>query len=591
MQQLIWLTIYITVSMSRIVDINDFHSEKLTDQFGTILEYFFEQHYCVHYISDSSEIERPIISSIIVKNFPVLHLNLTEGLKLSACNGYVMVSSTFQDVETTLLQQPENFMVHKNILIFFNGVGNFDTKAFKVLSKLHALPIYVVELKLTNDEYNVRVFDVYQQQYVPKLEYTKGTGGNGNVIKNWRPDFSLTDRKFKIAVFNCTPYVRISSNGTVLGGVEVKIIKHVTRDFRIEYVVHPNKFSSYKTTLLEVQNKFSDLSGCSKWLQYVDVSRSDMTTTYFQTCITFLVPKPNLLPDVTFIFQPIGYQLWLVNPVCMACVSVLLTLMARARNVGDHSWTSISSNALRVWSLTTLNGTPGFPKTARLRLVVTAWALFSVVTSTKYSAGFSSALTYPMHGARINSLQDMIDRDVPWGEEANSIAQLFRNVDSKVFGELSKRFRLEERAGDRERLVRTDNYAFLVKVLQGQRQHLVDARGLDEYGRTHLRVLPGCVGSCYFVFPLKKNSPFKSMFDGEIAKLTEHGFVDRWFAEVKSKTPHMERLYSSYVDPSNGRRVSFEFARFQGALYILIVGLLLSLVCFVFEVCYGRNKA
>lgn len=154
--------------------------------------------------------------------------------------------------------------------------------------------------------------------------------------RKWLPRFSKGD-SFRATAFHCEPFVSVK-NGTVVG-IEPEIVREATRGWPLDYLIILNNGTE------SLRNGSSQTAMCSQWPSSSFAEEDlDPTVPYEEACLTFLVPKPPLLPGSTFVFQPFQARLWLLLALSNLTMGLILHIVALNVKPGPrpHPYTSFS---------------------------------------------------------------------------------------------------------------------------------------------------------------------------------------------------------------------------------------------------------
>lgn len=129
-----------------------------------------------------------------------------------------------------------------------------------------------------------------------------------------------------------------------------------------------------------------------------------LTYPHTQVCVTFLVPKPNLLPEAAYVFQPLHLTLWIliVVAVILTCFVVRFLTYVGERNQINSGSMKFSDSiipilyGIRIFTMGSVKRRIPSGLTY-LRIMFLAFAFTCLCLSTAYSAGFASSLTYPRY--------------------------------------------------------------------------------------------------------------------------------------------------------------------------------------------------
>lgn len=558
---------------------------------------------CVVYTSYATNIAPLIVEEALQKVDKHTMYTTNQQIKNMNCNVFIIFAETLEGVETTFaenIRESDQLLMRKKILIFYKGTAVFEKEYLMGIFPKGTRVVFVEGLSDDMTQiWNKTAAVTYRP---PKMTF--GFSGREITLKSAK-DVNLRsfqqktrilrlDRKFRISLFRCTPFVVYNQNSNTFTGTEYNMIKEVLKDFELEYLFHEhtkeNAYSFWNEVVNEVSRGDSDIALCSLW-QSAHIRRNvSLTYPHNQLCITFLVPKPKLLSEVSYVFQPFHLSLWLlvIAAVLITCFFVrLLTYFCHTDRTNRQS-VAFSDNftpilhAIRIFTLGSVKGTIPTTQT-HLRVLFIVFAFAGLCLSTAYSAGFTSSLTYPRYSEPIWTIKDMIKQNVKISvkehvdenEEASfkSFLNEFVNPDVRS---LANQFASDD----------SDKYshARLVKVWGGR--YVTDTEDMDDYSKTHYQVLRECIMQENIVFVLQRNSPFISFINKQIQRFIEHGFVDYWYKKslIESDMSYMSNFYTTYVE--NIRPKPLHGKKLQGAFYLLNCGLLLSFIVFLAELMY-----
>ncbi|RZC42162.1 Lig chan domain containing protein, partial [Asbolus verrucosus] len=375
----------------------------------------------------------------------------------------------------------------------------------------------------------------------------------------WAPD-PKSGAPFVVSAFNCTPFFYVDEENHIIGGLEYQIINKIFYKWPHVYKLvniteYKYKYEQWAIILRRVVNKSSDLAACSQWQVMMNSSLVDTTYPLKQICVTFLVPKPKLLPRFTFILQPFSVILWFMTIVMFFLVSITIIETQRVYRMFQEYYakdtTIVFFQLIRLW---TLGGSSGMPRSTHhtLRLVYLIWFIFCVMYSTYYSAGITSALTNPQFTNVIKTVEDMVNHNIKWLEDT-FLKTSFQTSDVENYRKL----------GDLGTSEKRRNVAIIVKQLSTL--YLTDTEDLDDYERTNLTVLKECIGNFYLVFAMKKRSPYTRIIDKYFGRFQEQGLVQFWLKNATyfdSSRGHFKSLYSLYSDDVDQHNIDLKRRRY-----------------------------
>jgi hypothetical protein len=478
-----------------------------------LIKISFGKPFCLYYIHDSTS-NVTILNKVLIKQeLQVVSLNVANIRQLRyaniTCDGYIFESNDVNTTKNMFSNRTINlyFQPHKRILFFTEIWRYFDISTIHAATAWQDLDLVIVEVEknerngdrkqtLLHEESQINVVlvgleKVIRQNDTFSAEYlTK---------EKWKPEKVLKKYGFNFSViyFDCPPYFLSHKNYSVYEGVEMEMVKVMTRNWPINYKfveVEATTNNIFLNSFTNIINNKGDLATCSHIRQrtHPEMERS---YPYARTCITFLVPRPVLLSDITFLVQPLQFTLWIAYFATLIIVSLFLKLM-ETQGFRDDTKTltnylcedvfqSIIS-VLRVGSSGSMIRTPKSDQVAA-RVLSIVLLVFCMLVSTYYSAGLTISLRFPRYSYSINTLEDFVKYDVKWQSTQNFsfLNYYWENTQTRIIVEMAKRFVF---AGDTPEAMKRLNemkYALLVGKLDGtDADYLGFADKVDDYGRT-----------------------------------------------------------------------------------------------------------
>lgn len=377
-------------------------------------------------------------------------------------------------------------------------------------------------------------------------------------------------------------------NGEVYDGVEYKIIEEITKGW-------PKKYENVKNLIPgrydwgiihdSVIYGKSDLAGCSQWQMFLVNKSIDYAYQYQQTCLTFLVPKPQLLPKITFTFQSFQLKIWLLTIFLVTLVSILMSFLNWLHHkVANIETFDVGAVILKSFGIFAQVSVPEPPLLLNsLRILLLAWCFTCLLLSTYYAAGMTSNLTSPRYTNNIKTIDDMINQQIHYYLKNNYFEDYFRTLNTTKFDALANLGRI----GDRFSKLGIKT-CVIVKVLG--RNYVCDLETMANNLRKYYKVIDECIGNYYTGFVLKLNSPFTKLFEKQLMRFSEIGLFDYWIKNVSfTNERDQERFFTTYIDEPEYILIDLELI--QGVFIFLCIGYLASVLVFVIECCnYKKNR-
>lgn len=403
--------------------------------------------------------------------------------------------------------------------------------------------------------------------------------------KSWRPK---PNQAVTVETFECPPFVHYDKLQGKYSGIEYNIIQEITRNWLLNMNIanYSNNDKSKWNFLVDVllEGK-ADIGMCSLWLNsMVDLFPNvSITYPFIDICVTLVVPKPQVLPDISYVFQPIQFDLWVVFVIFVPSIALLIWLFS-LRTKAKLNYCDFILGTIRILTVGSVPTRPSADSLG-LRTMLVTMSITSLLLSTAYSAGFISLLTFRRLANPILYLEDVVNMNVKIDIEVGDVKPLamflkkFENVHIKKMANLV----VASHSSHEYRTVDTKDFARIVKLI-GQK-YVSDTDTFDEYKKTHLRLLKECLFQSYSTFVLRKYSRYVPFFNKMLMRLNEHGFITHWYKQstINPRYNYMNNFFSSYVSESFGH-VSINFSKLKGAFVMLGIGSVLALIAFVREI-------
>lgn len=560
--------------------------------------------YCVIYYTPKNKVPLIVQEALKLDNMHTFY-SVTHQISDLKCGVFIIFSDSLEELHSAFARhlQESNQLLNKKILVFFSGNTVLENKGFMEIYPKSARVVFVegVGEDMTNiwntttrTDHPIKVtFTSTGKEVIPKsirdLDFKKF------YTKSWRPQI---DKKFRISLFRWSPYVIYHESTKTFTGAEYDIVREIIKDWPVEHKFHgynDTKMGGYWNEVVdEVDDGKSDIALGSLW-QSVFSSHNNVFCSYpyTQVCITFLVPKPKLLSDASYVFQPLSLKLWILIIVVMfiTCLCVrILTLLEQKGNIMRQRQRIKHSNTLtlifygiRIFTLGSIKRI--IPAALiHLRILFLAFAFTSLCLSTAYSGGFTSSLTSPRYEDPIWTIKDMIKQNIKLSADTYN-----HKAHTETF--LGKSANPDVRSfANKIASNNSDKYSGARVVQDLNRKYITGSEYLDDYSKTHYQVLRECIKQEHLVLALQRNSPFLSFFNKQIQRFIEHGFVDHWHNIALSgpNMSYMSNFYTVYVEHYHPKPLNIQ--KLQGAFHLLNAGLLLGSLIFLIELIYWPSR-
>jgi hypothetical protein len=228
------------------------------------------------------------------------------------------------------------------------------------------------------------------------------------------------------------PYVIITEKYTHYGGripykligLSVEIVQVVCEKMNLTTIFLASSLNmemdSYVKEISALDEGFSDvLTGMVPLLPVVVTSSFDATIPYIHANMRMLVPCPKPTHGTEKLMTIFSLSVWLT----MALVPLLTTAVfwcvvnVPYRSVCNetHTYQSLSHCFQNAWAVFMGVSVPQQPTTSTLRVFFFLYVCFCFAISTVFQAFFVSYLVEPMYEKKLETLDDLLDSDVVYG--------------------------------------------------------------------------------------------------------------------------------------------------------------------------------
>lgn len=499
------------------------------------------------------------LANIIPSIFAVYTANISMlSNTIIQCNLYIFNIEMSHFKEVISLVPP-----HKTVIIFPFGLDGKMQNYIIEDTYEHAVPAILVNIKENNVIELFYVMD-NKTKYL-SLNDTNTQSHYHIKEQQWSPEkfLSKAGRPIVVTTFHCPPFVEVNNEEKSYEGFEYKIVEDIIKDWPVKYNIIENDrkdvlINKFLLAIRTIQEEKSDIAFCFLWQRALMERNVDYSSAMFPTCVTFLVHKPTLLKSYTFLFQAFHDLLtFVVFALASAFWELIFKVVATIK--GRRPSQSLS-----------------------VRLTFVCSTIFYFLFFSYYSAELTVISSFPrFSGEYVKTFTDMVDKKIQWVEPQNDIQTWLKNTKDNICVGIAENFRTESNRKIINLKLQGGKFGFLVKRFASNL--LSGVEDLDDYGKTYLRALPGCLATFYSSIGFQKNSPFTKYFNEKLYRYFDSGLVDYWERMVSRKPAYsyMENFKSLYIGQITTKK--FDLNKLSGIFYLLVLGYSLSVCCFVCE--------
>ncbi|PNF19833.1 hypothetical protein B7P43_G12501 [Cryptotermes secundus] len=416
---------------------------------------------------------------------------------------------------------------------------------------------------------------------------------------------NLQGQTLRVATFHCPPFSyynkwkNVKHGGFlppgVPDGVEMAIFLALSRRLNFTWQLqdlhggdmwgHHDANGSWSDGIVGVMSqKLADIAFCGIYIEREIMKEFDLTIPWTHYCQTFLVPRhgPSFRFAFLHTFQPI---LWILITIVTLCIALIFWLLShfeqRPQGILDTMLTAVG--------ILCLSSFPGLQtQLGSLRPLVASWSLFSLLLTTALSSGLVSHLTQPAPTTQLNSVRDLVESGLTWGQAYTQEHSTFFNLEDPWHAEFAIRFKLESYPHERESRVREGHYAILGGKLDGSERYFMEGDTLKDTGLlSQLRVMSECLICQYAALGLTKGSSLLQPVNCVLRWLLEAGLVEHWQTDLVQDfgNPEIKALFqkAQWKGPQQ-----LSLTHLEDVFMLLCIGLAAATLVFLTEICYSH---
>lgn len=345
-----------------------------------LLQRFFGNQQCLLYVSGSYHSSSVVEVALMQAEIPVYRMKKAQ---LQSYCKYFLLSTNKEDA----IDETRHFGTS---MVVYQGLK------LKKFCRNQVLMVHLIEvgkLKLCWNQKEIlvesllQIYNLVLRRREPRLE---------------KP--SDMKKTFELSTYSCHPYVFYDEGKKSCSGVEYQMINGILKGHSIvcRFVnsSETNNIHPARLAIDRVVKNESDLAAGGFWqLGLIGASNVSITDAVEQTCFNILVPKPKLLSEFSYVFQPLQLHLWLMIAVFMFLGSKLMQFVSklnfRGVKKGRIVYDDFFKSFLQTIQLFTFGCVTHRPTLKQLSLccIFSSFSLTFLFISTVYAAGFSSILT------------------------------------------------------------------------------------------------------------------------------------------------------------------------------------------------------
>ncbi|XP_045473647.1 glutamate receptor 1-like [Harmonia axyridis] len=268
------------------------------------------------------------------------------------------------------------------------------------------------------------------------------------------------------------------------------------------------------------------------------------------------------------------------------------------QHIGLYLFSEPFNCLLYTYSMLLLVSLPKLPSGWSLRILTGWYWLYSLLVVVAYRSSLTAILARPVPRVTIDTLQELIESKLATGGWGEINREFFQTALDPTIHEIGKTFEIVNSSEEAIDRVADGKFAFyentyFLKEAIVKRQVRFQANRLQSNSTKNtktknnivredrsLHIMDDCVINMPVSIGLQKNSPIKPRFDKHIRTVLEAGLIKKWLDDA------MQQILNVEVQTVEETMAIMSMRKFSGALVVLIIGYVLSLLIFTSELLY-----
>jgi hypothetical protein len=359
-----------------------------------------------------------------------------------------------------------------------------------------------------------------------------------------------------------------------------------------------SEFDSFVKQSAELDDGISDvLTGCIPLLPLVVTSSFDATIPYIFVNMKMLVPCPKAILGTENVLTTFSLSVWLTIGLVLLLTTAVFWCASNGsyRSVCNetHTYQSLSNCFHNVWAVFVGVSVPQQPTTSSLRVLFFLYVCFCFAISTVFQAFFVSYLVEPKYEKMIESLEELLDSDVVYGERP-AIKYAQDTFSYTEFAKFVERKELKDDCTDIrkcvERMITKRDMATIIATIFAT--YVSKEMGTADVGKVICSPYQVAL-SLSLTILFKKGNPLLDRFNILMRRYLEAGLLEMHWTELQHRASLKGR--ERFTEAAGDTFFVFSVSHLMPAFVALLVGSLLSSVVFIVELivnclCKGRRK-
>ncbi|KAJ9594250.1 hypothetical protein L9F63_014327 [Diploptera punctata] len=406
---------------------------------------------------------------------------------------------------------------------------------------------------------------------------------------------------FQISTFEYEPMVMKPVNQTgepfhYADGLEVRFLETILKPLNLvpSYRYPPPAGElwgkpvngTYNGVFGEVVRGVSDATIVMNVLDIVRASFAVPVYPHIGLNLAWNVPCAKPMPRWSSLIRIFSPSVWLELCFTYIAASVFICIYSRLQLLMPRNYSNLQECFLNLWAvIMNVSVSSCIPTRNLFRIMFIFWVLYSFVITNLYLAFLTTFFVDPGLESELKAEEDLLKTDLSLGFHPH---MAYRHSELKSLP-YRKQIVFEDTRNGIRRLALKKDMAFLISTFVGSYSAIFLYPTAD--GKPGFCQLKEEFSRLWICIYLQKGSPLQETFSKNVLKVWESGMFEKWNRDIiySGMLSARKRIHQS----EGSGFAQFSLEHLQAAFYSLILGYLISLAIFVFELfikcCFSRT--
>jgi hypothetical protein len=468
-----------------------------------------------------------------------------------------------------------------------NGYNDFTSNVKVNISEINLYTLFPYSREQNcSDVKKITLLDKFSLNAKGESVYNSDLNLNRNIKNLYGCPVKVVTREWPPTVIDTSSDGNVNCTGLEIN-ILLFILGHMNATVVFSIIPSTNRtHSDMLGALLDgIDSGSADIAVGTMPLHVGLIGSADASVPYFETPIQWIVPCPKPVSRWYAMFTVFPSSVWLC--ISLSLVSLVTVIWLLAGNSDCLNYTSLQYCLLTIWAVALQVSVHKMPQTFRIRGIFLTWICVSFALCTVFQAFFTTFLVNPGSERKIDTEDELLDSGIRYG---------YTDYYGPIINDRTIRIGRSNCVNHNTCLENVIKYGNFVTV--SDRFHV-------DYYRTNLSWhdshLPVCtmeedILKASIVMYLTKGHPLLELINKLTRGMMEAGMMVKW----KNEFMYMKRIQSiSYYgkdfatgsDDLDNKNVAFTKFHMQSALFVLLIGYMISVSTLAVELIYYKFYA